>query len=127
VRLYAVRYASGPEVNTLFVSEDPASVRMLYPDNEGLDHFGDDARVVVSEPLTQLPGMWREVPPGSALIIGRDTRRASLPAHQPDGCLTGMSPGQSEVIAAVRGCRIRGARTTNGVPPRRMGGGDRSG
>jgi predicted glutamine amidotransferase len=71
VRLYAVRYASGPEVNTLFVSEDPASVRMLYPDNEGLDHFGDDARVVVSEPLTQLPGMWREVPPGSALLIDK--------------------------------------------------------
>ena len=36
VRLYAVRYASGPEVNTLFVSEDPESVRMLYPDDEGL-------------------------------------------------------------------------------------------
>ena len=71
VRLYAVRYASGPEVNTLFVSEHPASVRMLYPDDEGLEHFGDDARVVVSEPLTQLPGMWREVPPGSALIIGK--------------------------------------------------------
>jgi predicted glutamine amidotransferase len=68
-RLYAVRYASGPEVNTLFVSEDPESVRMLYPDDERLEHFGDDARVVVSEPLTDLPGMWREVPAGTALII----------------------------------------------------------
>jgi hypothetical protein len=27
-------------------------------------HFGDDARVVVSEPLTHLPGVWRECPPG---------------------------------------------------------------
>jgi glutamine amidotransferase len=35
-------------------------------------HFGDDARVVVSEPLTQLPGMWREVSAGTALIIGAD-------------------------------------------------------
>lgn len=69
-RLYAVRYASAGEVNTLFVSEDPESVRMLYPDSERLAHFGDDARVVVSEPLTELPGMWREVPPGAALIIG---------------------------------------------------------
>ena len=72
VRLYAARYASGPEVNTLFVSEDPESVRMLYPDNERLMHFGDDARVVVSEPLTHLPGAWREVPAGTALIIGED-------------------------------------------------------
>jgi predicted glutamine amidotransferase len=72
VRLYAARYASGPEVNTLFVSEDPESVRMLYPDNKRLMHFGDDARVVVSEPLTQLPGVWREVPAGTALIIGED-------------------------------------------------------
>jgi predicted glutamine amidotransferase len=70
-RLYAVRYASGPEANTLFVSEDPASVELLYPD-DGLVHFGDDARVVVSEPLTDLPGAWREVPAGSALVIGQD-------------------------------------------------------
>jgi predicted glutamine amidotransferase len=72
VRLYAVRYATGPEVNTLFVSEDPESVRMLYPDSERLMHFGDDSRVVVSEPLTHLPGVWREVPAGTALIIGED-------------------------------------------------------
>ena len=72
VRLYAARYASGPEVNTLFVSEDPESVRMLYPDDERLMHFGDDARVVVSEPLTDLPGVWREVPAGTALIVGDD-------------------------------------------------------
>jgi len=36
VRRYAARCASGPEVNTLFVSEDPESVRMLYPDSVGL-------------------------------------------------------------------------------------------
>jgi glutamine amidotransferase len=72
MRLYAARYASGPEVNTLFVSEDAASVRMLYPDNERLAHFRDDARVVVSEPLTDLPGLWREVPAGTALVIGEE-------------------------------------------------------
>ncbi|MBO0882155.1 MAG: class II glutamine amidotransferase, partial [Mycobacterium sp.] len=72
VRLYAARYASEPEANTLFVSEHPESVRMLYPDSERLTHFGDDARVVVSEPLTDLPGVWREVPAGAALIIGED-------------------------------------------------------
>jgi predicted glutamine amidotransferase len=70
IRLYAVRYASGPDVNTLFVSEDSDSVRMLYPENDRVAHFSDDARVVVSEPLDDLPGLWRKVPPGAALIIG---------------------------------------------------------
>ena len=43
-RLRAARYASGTEVNTLFVSEDAASVRMLYPENERLAHFSDNTR-----------------------------------------------------------------------------------
>jgi glutamine amidotransferase len=82
IRLYAVRYASGPEVNTLFVSEDPESVRLLYPD-EPEHHFGDDARVVVSEPLSQLPGMWREVPAGTALIIGKDIEERAFQPIRP--------------------------------------------
>lgn len=71
-QLYAARYASGPVVNSLFVSEDAASVRLLYPENERLAHYSDDARVVVSEPLVGLPGLWREVPPGTALTLGRE-------------------------------------------------------
>jgi glutamine amidotransferase len=82
-RLYAARYASGPEVNTLFVSEDLQSVRMLYPDNEPLVHFGGDARVVVSEPLTDLPGLWREVPAGTALIVGEDTEEQAFEPISP--------------------------------------------
>ncbi|WP_231989732.1 class II glutamine amidotransferase [Mycobacterium sp. 852002-51057_SCH5723018] len=82
VRLYAARYASGPQANTLYVSEDPESVRMLYPDNEKFEHFGDDARVVVSEPLTRLPGMWRELAAGTALIIDQDIEER---AFQPIG------------------------------------------
>ena len=69
MRLYAVRYASSSEVNNLFVNEETALVRELYPEDERLSHFNDDARVVVSEPLTNLPGHWREVPAGTALII----------------------------------------------------------
>jgi glutamine amidotransferase len=68
-RLYAARYASGPVVNSLFVSEDAKSIRALYPDDERFAMFSDEARVIVSEPLTDLPGVWREVPAGSALIV----------------------------------------------------------
>jgi glutamine amidotransferase len=82
-RLYAARYASGPEVNTLFVNEDLQSVRMLYPDNEPLVHFGGDARVVVSEPLTDLPGLWREVAAGTALIVGEDIEEQAFEPISP--------------------------------------------
>ena len=69
-QLYAVRYATGPVVNTLFVSQDVESVRLLYPESERFAHLSDNARVVVSEPLAALPGLWREVPASTALIVG---------------------------------------------------------
>ena len=68
-RLYAVRYASGSVVNTLFVSENIDAVRQLYPERERLQHFQSDARTVVSEPLAKLPGAWHEVPVSTALIV----------------------------------------------------------
>jgi predicted glutamine amidotransferase len=80
-RLYAARYASGPFVNSLFVSEDAKSIRALYPDDERFAMFSDESRVVVSEPLTDLPGVWREVPAGTALIVqpGEDAELAFTP------------------------------------------------
>lgn len=69
-RLYGVRYASGQaEPNSLYVSNDAPDVRQLYPENERLQRLSDEARAVVSEPLADLPGLWREVPPSSAVIV----------------------------------------------------------
>jgi glutamine amidotransferase len=69
-RLYAVRYASaGMEPNSLYVSNDARDVRLLYPEVERLQHLSDEARAVVSEPLADLPGLWRDVPPATALIV----------------------------------------------------------
>jgi glutamine amidotransferase len=80
-RLYAVRYASGDVANTLYVSNDAHDVRLLYPEDERLAHLSDEARAVVSEPLGDLPGVWREVPPSSALIVqpGADEQLAFEP------------------------------------------------
>ena len=55
-QVIAVRYASGPEVNTLFVSTSVHDIRLLLPAEERFRHFSDEARVVVSEPLIDLPG-----------------------------------------------------------------------
>jgi predicted glutamine amidotransferase len=81
--LYAVRYASGPVVNSLFVSEDVESVRALYPEDERFAHFSDEARVVVSEPLVALPGLWREVAPGSALTVRKTVEEQTFRPRTP--------------------------------------------
>ena len=67
--LYAARYASGPVANTLYYSADMESLRELYPARERFAHFSAEARAVVSEPLAALPGLWHEVPAGSALTV----------------------------------------------------------
>ncbi len=54
---------------TLFHSTAVAELRRLHPEVEVLETIGDDARLVVSEPLRDLPGAWREVPESSCGII----------------------------------------------------------
>ena len=68
-RLFAARYASSGEANTLYHSADVESLRRLYPERERFAHFSAEARVVVSEPLVDLPGVWQEVPAGSAIAV----------------------------------------------------------
>src|SRR5829696_8108483 len=82
-RLYAVRYSTEHRSRTLFVSEDIESVRALHPDNARFKRMTDEDRVVVSEPVSDLPGVWREVPESTALIIQRgpdEQRDCHLPA-----------------------------------------------
>jgi predicted glutamine amidotransferase len=66
--LYAARYASGPVVNSLFVTADLEAIRELHP-GIGFEAFSDEARAVVSEPLGDLPGVWNEVPAGTAWVV----------------------------------------------------------
>jgi predicted glutamine amidotransferase len=80
-RLYAARYASGPVVNSLYVTADASAVRELHPEDPRFRGFSDDARAVVSEPLGDLPGLWQEVPAGTALVVqaGEDERFSFTP------------------------------------------------
>ena len=82
-RLYAARYASGPVVNSLFVSEDVESLRALYPSSERFAHFPDNARAVVSEPLVDLPGVWREVPVATALVVDETVQELPFSPRRP--------------------------------------------
>ena len=57
------------------------TLRALYPDNPRLQQFPDEDRLVVSEPLGDLPGAWLAVPESMALIIqpGADEQRPFEP------------------------------------------------
>jgi predicted glutamine amidotransferase len=70
-RIWALRYSSEHRSRSLFVTTDIPTLRKLYPDNPLLDDVGDDARVIVSEPLGDLPGVWNEVPESSCGVTGR--------------------------------------------------------
>ncbi|GAA2148438.1 glutamine amidotransferase [Humibacillus xanthopallidus] len=67
--VWAFRYSSQHQSRTLFHSTAVAELRKLHPEVEVLATLGDDARLVVSEPLRDLPGAWREVPESSCGII----------------------------------------------------------
>jgi predicted glutamine amidotransferase len=80
-RLWAVRYSSEHKSRTLFVSSDADSIKALHPENARFQRLTDEDRVIVSEPLSDLPGIWNEVPESTVLVIqpGADERRAFQP------------------------------------------------
>ena len=59
------------DTRSLFFSRDIRALRALYPDREILLQLSDDARMVVSEPIGDLPGAWNVVPEASYGVVGR--------------------------------------------------------
>ena len=81
-RLWAFRYSTEHESRTLFVSAEASTVHALYPENERLQRFRDEDRIVVSEPLADLEGVWHEIPESTVLIVqpGPDEQRPFTPS-----------------------------------------------
>jgi predicted glutamine amidotransferase len=69
--LWAVRYASDGHARSLFASADANAIRDLYPDNPRFQRLTEDDRLIVSEPFSDLPGVWREVPEATAVMVRR--------------------------------------------------------
>ncbi len=80
-RLWAVRYATDAAPPSLFVSADAAALRQLHPDNARLQQLRHDDRLVVSEPLVDLPGAWHEVDPSTAVVVTPDGGLDHRPFH----------------------------------------------
>ncbi|HET6394600.1 MAG TPA: class II glutamine amidotransferase [Blastococcus sp.] len=78
---WAFRYSSEGRSRSLFHSVDVSTLRAQYPDNPVLHQASDDARLVVSEPLGDLRGAWREVPESSYVTIrgGQEEVRPFVP------------------------------------------------
>lgn len=66
---WAFRYSSEGRSRSLFHSTEVSTLRHQYPDNPVLHDLSDDARLVVSEPLGDLHGAWREVPESTCVIV----------------------------------------------------------
>lgn len=67
--VWGFRYSTEGKSRTLFFSSDVTRLRALYPDNEVLANASDETRLIVSEPLGDLPGAWNEVPESSAGVV----------------------------------------------------------
>lgn len=82
VRLWAFRYSSGRTSRSLFYSSKVEALRRLHPDVRFLKDISEETRLIVSEPLGDLPGAWHEVPESSYGVIqpGGDEMYSFLPS-----------------------------------------------
>jgi predicted glutamine amidotransferase len=60
--IWAFRYSSEGDSRSLYFTTRMDALKALYPESEELAALSDETRVVVSEPLGDLPGAWNEVP-----------------------------------------------------------------
>ena len=67
--LWAFRYSTARRSRSLYHSVALPEMREMYPEAAQLAQFGDKAKVVVSEPLNDLPGAFVEVGESTVAIL----------------------------------------------------------
>ena len=79
--VWVFRYSSVHKSRSLFFSTNVPSLRELHPELEVLETLSDESRLIVSEPIRDLPGVWNEVPESSYGIVqpGQDELRPFTP------------------------------------------------
>jgi glutamine amidotransferase len=70
-RMWAFRYSSEGNSRSLFFTTHLPTLRKMYPERHLLQELSDETRLVVSEPLVDLPGAWHEVPESSYGVVGK--------------------------------------------------------
>jgi glutamine amidotransferase len=69
--IWAFRYSTEGKSRSLYYTTDVPTLRTLYPERALFAEVSDDARLIVSEPLGDVAGVWNEVPESSYGIVGR--------------------------------------------------------
>jgi predicted glutamine amidotransferase len=79
--VWAFRHSTEHNSRSLYFSTRMDALKALYPESDELAALSDETRVVVSEPLGDLPGAWNEVPESSVGIVrpGDDELRPFTP------------------------------------------------
>jgi predicted glutamine amidotransferase len=82
-QIVAVRYSSEGQSRSLFHSNSFRHLRELYPDDPRIVAAGEDAFLVLSEPLGDLPGVWEEIAESSVVVArgGEIERYPFRPQH----------------------------------------------
>jgi predicted glutamine amidotransferase len=85
--VWAFRYSSEGDSRSLFYSTNVGALRELYPDRPRLREVSDEARIIVSEPLGDLPGVWNAVPESSYGVVqdGEDELHPFRPVNPRSG------------------------------------------
>ena len=80
-QLWVFRYSTEQRSRSLFHSTHLRELRALYPDDPRLAGVSEETRVIVSEPLSDLPGVWNEIPESSCGVVqaGQDELRPFRP------------------------------------------------
>ena len=81
--IWAVRYSSEGESRSLYYSTRLDTLKALHPELEEIAGLSDETRVIVSEPLGDLPGAWNEAPESHVGIVepGGDELRPFKPSR----------------------------------------------
>ena len=79
--IWAFRHSTERNSRSLFFSTAIPVLRDLYPANPLFQAVDEETRLIVSEPLRDLPGVWNEVPESSWSVIreGQDELRTFTP------------------------------------------------
>ncbi len=84
--IWAFRYSSEGKSRSLFYTTDVATLRKQQPERQILKEFSEDARLIVSEPLGDVAGVWNEVPESTCITVGpgHDDLRPFRPTPPPN-------------------------------------------
>ncbi len=71
------------QITVAVFSRDVGTLRQLYPERGILRQVSDETRLVVSEPVGDLPGAWIEMPEASYGVVTRGPDQLLPFAPQP--------------------------------------------